>query len=122
MISTTVSLLSLVPPAGKPLTPPPPFSPILTPLCSIGAAICRALAKFPLKALALYYSQSAQAAEDLKDSLNASFPSLTLTLHQADLSQPSQCEKLVQEVLEAHKTVDIFISNAGAAKRITDIL
>jgi NAD(P)-dependent dehydrogenase (short-subunit alcohol dehydrogenase family) len=117
-----VSLLSLEPPAGRPLTPPPPFPLILTRLCRIGAAICRALARFPLKALALHYSQSAQAAEDLKDSLNASFPSLVLTLHQADLSQPSQCDKLVQEVLEAHETVDIFISNAGAAKRITDIL
>ena len=90
--------------------------------CSIGAAICRALGRLPLKALALHFSQSALAAENLRDSLKASFPTLTLTLHQADLSQPSQCAKLVEDVLKAHGTVDIFISNAGAAKRITDIL
>jgi NAD(P)-dependent dehydrogenase (short-subunit alcohol dehydrogenase family) len=90
--------------------------------CSIGAAICRALGRLPLKALALHFSQSALAAENLRDSLKASFPTLTLTLNQADLSQPSQCAKLVEDVLKAHGTADIFISNAGAAKRITDIL
>jgi len=72
--------------------------------CSIGAAICNALGRLPLKALALHFSQSAQAAENLRDSLNASFPTLTLTLHQAELSQPSQCAKLVEEVLQTHGT------------------
>lgn len=88
----------------------------------IGAAISIALAKLPLKALALHYSRSGEAAERLRDSLTNSFPSLNITLHQADLSQADACETLVQELLEAHKTVDIFISNAGAARRITDIL
>jgi NAD(P)-dependent dehydrogenase (short-subunit alcohol dehydrogenase family) len=90
--------------------------------CRIGAAISIALARLPLKALALHYSRSAESAEKLRTSLTNSFPSLKITLHQADLSQAQACETLVEEVLKAHKTVDIFISNAGAARRITDIL
>jgi NAD(P)-dependent dehydrogenase (short-subunit alcohol dehydrogenase family) len=88
----------------------------------IGAAISIALAKLPLKALALHYSHSKESAEKLRNSLRDSYPSLDVTLHRADLSQADACETLVEEVLEAHETVDIFISNAGAARRITDIL
>jgi short-subunit dehydrogenase len=89
---------------------------------SIGRAISLRLAKLPLKALALHYSRSKEACEALRDSIVQSHPSLVVTLHQADLSEISQCERLAKEVLEAHHVVDIFISNAGGAKRVTDIL
>lgn len=88
----------------------------------IGAAISRGLAKFPLKAIALHYSSSAKAAEDLRNSLASTFPNLEISIHQADLSQPQQCQRLIDEVLERHEKVDIFISNAGSARRIVDIL
>jgi len=122
MSSMAASLLLLVLQEGIIPWLPRLNSLMLTFLRSIGAAICRALARFPLKGMALHYSQSAQAIEHLRESLHESFPSMALTLHQADLSQPSHCDKLVQEVLQAHGKVDIFVSNAGAAKRITDIL
>jgi NAD(P)-dependent dehydrogenase (short-subunit alcohol dehydrogenase family) len=89
---------------------------------SIGAAVCKALAEFPLNAIAMHYLKSKEAAQALRTLLRNSHPSLEITLHQADLSQAEECERLASEVLAAHKVVDIFISNAGAARRITDIL
>jgi 3-oxoacyl-[acyl-carrier protein] reductase len=89
---------------------------------SIGASIAIALAKFPLKGLALHYSRSVQPAEELRDLVAKDWPSIKVTLHQADVSKVDECERLAKEVLSAHGQVDIFISNAGAAKRITDIL
>lgn len=89
---------------------------------SIGAAVCRALARYPLKGLAIHYSRNSESAKALQTELTATGPSLILTLHQADLSQSAHCERLVEEVLKAHKVVDIFISNAGGARRVTDIL
>jgi NAD(P)-dependent dehydrogenase (short-subunit alcohol dehydrogenase family) len=89
---------------------------------SIGAAISRALAKFPIRALALHYVRAADAAEKLCNELTHCYPSLKVTVHQADLSVVHDCERLVKEVLDAHGKIDIFISNAGGAKRIVDIL
>ena len=89
---------------------------------SIGAAISRALAKFPIRALALHYARSVDAAEKLSNELTHCYPSLKVTLHQADLSIIHDCERLVKEVLDAHGKIDIFISNAGGAKRVIDIL
>lgn len=89
---------------------------------SIGAAVCRALAKYPLKGLAIHYSRNAESVKALQTELSATGPSLILTLHQADLSQSEHCERLVGEVLRAHEVVDIFVSNAGGARRVTDIL
>ena len=88
----------------------------------IGAAIARSLATFPLKGLALHYARSFDASKSLQDELEAVHPALNVTLHQADLAEPEQCQSLVREVLKTHGKIDIFISNAGGARRITDIL
>jgi len=88
----------------------------------IGAAICRALAKHPLKGIALHYSRSTKEVEDLRDDLTTLYPSLKLTLHQADLTKSDECQTLTAEVLKAHGKVDVFVSNAGGARRVTNIL
>lgn len=88
----------------------------------IGAAIARTLATFPLKGLALHYSRSFDAAKSVREEIAAENPALNVTLHQADLAEPEQCESLAREVLKTHAKIDIFVSNAGGARRITDIL
>jgi 3-oxoacyl-[acyl-carrier protein] reductase len=72
--------------------------------------------------MALHYSRSIKDAETLRDSLQALHPSLELSLHQADLTLLDDCQKLVREVSDVHGHVDILVSNAGGARRVTNIL
>ena len=76
----------------------------------IGAAITTALANSGVHVAAGYASNS-KAADDLAGKLNAEGASVST--HQGNVGSPEDCQRVVQEVLDAKGRVDILVNNAG---------
>ncbi|MGH3510974.1 MAG: 3-oxoacyl-ACP reductase family protein [Pseudonocardiaceae bacterium] len=78
----------------------------------IGAAITTALARSGVH-VAAGYSRNAQAADDLAGKLGA--VGASVSVHQGDVGEPADCNRIVQEVLEQRGRVDYLVNNAGIA-------
>ena len=76
----------------------------------IGAAITTALANSGVHVAAGYASNS-KAADELAGKLNAEGASVSV--HQGNVGEPEDCQRVVQEVLDAKGRVDILVNNAG---------
>ena len=76
----------------------------------IGAAITTALARSGVH-VAAGYSSNAQAAEELSGKLGAEGASVSV--HQGNVGEPTDCNRVVDEVLEQRGRVDYLVNNAG---------
>jgi acetoacetyl-CoA reductase len=76
----------------------------------IGAAITTALARSGVH-VAAGYSSNAQAAEELSGKLGAEGASVSV--HQGNVGEPADCNRVVDEVLEQRGRVDYLVNNAG---------
>jgi NAD(P)-dependent dehydrogenase (short-subunit alcohol dehydrogenase family) len=76
----------------------------------IGAAICHSLASAGA-IVGAGYSSNQQRADELRDAINTDGG--TLTLHQGNVGDPDDCQRVVQEVIDQHGRLDILVNNAG---------
>ena len=76
----------------------------------IGAAICHSLAAAGAT-VGAGYSSNQHSADDLRDAIAADGG--TLTLHQGNVGDPEDCQRVVHEVIEQHGRLDILVNNAG---------
>ncbi len=76
----------------------------------IGAAITTTLARHGVH-VAAGYSSNAEAAEELAGKLGAEGASVSV--HQGNVGEPADCERVVAEVLEQRGRVDYLVNNAG---------
>ncbi len=76
----------------------------------IGAAITTVLARAGVH-VAAGYSANAEAAEELAGKLTAEGASVSV--HQGNVGQPADCERVVAAVLEDRGRVDYLVNNAG---------
>jgi acetoacetyl-CoA reductase len=76
----------------------------------IGAAITTTLARSGVH-VAAGYSSNAQAAEELSGKLGAEGASVSV--HQGNVGEPTDCNRVVDEVLEQRGRVDYLVNNAG---------
>lgn len=77
----------------------------------IGAAISTRLAEHGA-AVAAIYNRNTQAAESFAKM--ASDNGLTVSLHQANVGNPGDCQRVVNDVLQSYGHIDYLINNAGA--------
>ena len=80
----------------------------------IGRAVSERLAASGVL-VAAAYARDAAAASTLQERCAESGGEVSL--HQADLSDPGVCGRLVSEVLARHGRLDYLVSNAGAGDR-----
>ncbi len=79
----------------------------------IGAAIARSLASQGAS-VAVGYSGNTERAESFLKEFERDFADHgRATIHQGNVSQPEDCRRTVQEVLEQHGRLDILVNNAG---------
>jgi acetoacetyl-CoA reductase/3-oxoacyl-[acyl-carrier protein] reductase len=79
----------------------------------IGAAICRSLASQGAS-VAAGYSGNKERAEQFIKEFDQDFEGAgKATIHQGNVSNPEDCRRVVQEVLEQHGRIDILVNNAG---------
>lgn len=79
----------------------------------IGAAICRSLASQGAS-VAAGYSGNRERAEQFLRSFEQDFAGEgRATAHQGNVSNPEDCRRTVEEVLEQHGRLDILVNNAG---------
>jgi acetoacetyl-CoA reductase len=76
----------------------------------IGAAICHALATSGA-VVAAGFSSNRQRAEELRQSIETDGG--TLTLHQGNVGDWEDCERVVHGVIDEHGRLDILVNNAG---------
>lgn len=76
----------------------------------IGAAISEGLAKAGYH-VAIGYSARRETAEQLAETLRVNGGSVSI--HQGNVGDPEDCKRVVSEVVEQHKTLDVLINNAG---------
>jgi NAD(P)-dependent dehydrogenase (short-subunit alcohol dehydrogenase family) len=76
----------------------------------IGAAICHALAADGA-VVAAGYSSNQTRADELRQSIEAAGG--TVSLHQGNIGDAEDCERVVNEVIEKHGRLDILVNNAG---------
>ena len=76
----------------------------------IGAAICHALAADGA-AVAAGYSSNQARADELRQSVEAEGG--TLSLHQGNIGDAEDCERVVKDVIDQHGRLDILVNNAG---------
>jgi acetoacetyl-CoA reductase len=76
----------------------------------IGAAITTALARSGVH-VAAGYSSNAQAADELAGKLQAEGASVSV--HQGNVGEPADCNRVVDEVMKLRGRVDYLINNAG---------
>ena len=76
----------------------------------IGAAITTTLARAGVH-VAAGYSSSSKAAEELAGKLGAEGASVSV--HQGNVGEPADCQRVVTEVLEQRGRVDYLVNNAG---------
>jgi acetoacetyl-CoA reductase/3-oxoacyl-[acyl-carrier protein] reductase len=79
----------------------------------IGAAICRSLASQGAS-VAAGYSGDRENAEQFMKQFERDFDGPgRATIHQGNVSNPEDCRRVVQEVLDEHGRIDILVNNAG---------
>jgi acetoacetyl-CoA reductase/3-oxoacyl-[acyl-carrier protein] reductase len=76
----------------------------------IGAAICRSMASQGAE-IAAGYSSNQERAEQFLDELKGE--GATATIHQGNVGNPEDCQRVVQEVIDQHGRLDILVNNAG---------
>jgi NAD(P)-dependent dehydrogenase (short-subunit alcohol dehydrogenase family) len=76
----------------------------------IGAAICQALAADGA-VVAAGFSSNQERADELRQSIEADGG--TLSLHQGNIGDWDDCQRVVHDVIEAHGRLDILVNNAG---------
>jgi len=76
----------------------------------IGAAICRSLAADGAM-VAAGFSSNRERAEELQQQINADGG--TLSLHQGNVGDWEDCQRVVHETIEEHGRLDILVNNAG---------
>jgi NAD(P)-dependent dehydrogenase (short-subunit alcohol dehydrogenase family) len=79
----------------------------------IGAGITRKLASWGCKVCVNYVDRS-EPARKLHDELAAA--GITVSLHQADISQPEEIKSLIAEIEQLHGDLHILVQNAAATK------
>ncbi|MBA2389527.1 MAG: beta-ketoacyl-ACP reductase [Geodermatophilaceae bacterium] len=79
----------------------------------IGAAICRSLASQGASVAAGYSGNRERAEQFLREFEEDSSSGGRATVHQGNVSRPEDCQRVVQEVLDAHGRLDILVNNAG---------
>ena len=78
----------------------------------IGAAICRSLARQGAS-IAAGYSGNTQRAQQFLKEFDHKFEGGQASVHQGNVSDPDDCRRVVQEVLDQHGRIDILVNNAG---------
>ena len=79
----------------------------------IGAAICQSLASQGAS-VAAGFSGNTERAEQFADDLKSLLPGAApVTLHQGNVGNAADCNRVVEEVIEAHGRLDILVNNAG---------
>jgi 3-oxoacyl-[acyl-carrier protein] reductase len=78
----------------------------------IGAAICRSLASQGAS-IAAGYSGNRDRAEQFLKEFDRDFEGAGATIHQGNVSNPEDCHRVVQEVLDQHGRIDVLVNNAG---------
>jgi acetoacetyl-CoA reductase/3-oxoacyl-[acyl-carrier protein] reductase len=76
----------------------------------IGAAICRSLSSAGA-VVGAGYSSNQKRADELRDSIATDGG--TLTLHQGNVGDYDDCQRVVKEVIDQHGRLDILVNNAG---------
>jgi NAD(P)-dependent dehydrogenase (short-subunit alcohol dehydrogenase family) len=76
----------------------------------IGAAICRSLTSAGA-VVGAGFSSNQKRADELRDSIGTDGG--TLTLHQGNVGDYDDCQRVVQEVIDQHGRLDILVNNAG---------
>jgi len=76
----------------------------------IGAAICRSLASAGA-VVGAGFSSNRERADELRQSIETDGG--TLTLHQGNVGDYEDCQRVVQEVIDQHGRLDILVNNAG---------
>jgi NAD(P)-dependent dehydrogenase (short-subunit alcohol dehydrogenase family) len=76
----------------------------------IGAAICRALAADGA-VVAAGFSSNQERADELRQAIEADGG--TLSLHQGNVGDWDDCQRVVHDVIEEHGRLDILVNNAG---------
>src|SRR6478609_3333808 len=76
----------------------------------IGAAICQGLAASGA-VVAAGFSSNQGRADELRQSVEADGG--TLSLHQGNVGDWEDCQRVVAEVIEEHGRLDILVNNAG---------
>src|ERR1700736_5397358 len=76
----------------------------------IGAAITTTLARAGYH-VAAGYSTNQAAADELASKLGSE--GLCLTVHRGNMGEPSDCRRVIDEVLDQHGRVDVLVNNAG---------
>jgi acetoacetyl-CoA reductase len=76
----------------------------------IGAAICHALAADGAVVAAGYSSNQARA-DELRQAVEAEGG--TLSLHQGNIGDAEDCERVIKDVIGQHGRLDILVNNAG---------
>ena len=77
----------------------------------IGAAISTNLARHGAR-IAAVYNQNTQAADAFAK--EASNKGLSVSLHQANVGNPGDCQRVVHEILHQYGRIDYLVNNAGA--------
>jgi NAD(P)-dependent dehydrogenase (short-subunit alcohol dehydrogenase family) len=77
----------------------------------IGAAICRSMADQGAEIAAGYSSNRVRAEEFLEELKGSGAPNATI--HQGNVGNPEDCERVIQEVIDQHGRLDILVNNAG---------
>jgi acetoacetyl-CoA reductase len=76
----------------------------------IGAAITEALARDGVH-VGAGYSNNRAPAEELQEKLTGE--GLSVSIHQGNVGEPADCQRVVDEVLAAHGRIDYLVNNAG---------
>ena len=76
----------------------------------IGAAICKSMAGRGA-AVAAGYSRNKEQAEQFQGELEGM--GVQASVHQGNVGDPEDCERVVREVLQRHGRIDILVNNAG---------
>jgi len=76
----------------------------------IGAAICHALAADGA-VLAAGFSSNRERAEEFRQQVEAE--GATLSLHQGNIGDAEDCQRVIEDVIKEHGRLDILVNNAG---------
>ncbi|MBH0122474.1 3-oxoacyl-ACP reductase FabG [Rhodococcus sp. CX] len=79
----------------------------------IGAAISRSLAAQGATVAAGYGRNTEQAAQFLDVLNREAGEGAGMSVHQGDVSDPAECRRTIDEVIERHGRLDILVNNAG---------